>query len=82
MHRHEMQQTQLFIYFKNFLEFCFHVKIRVLQASGLIEGHEQPLPSIGQDMIDNMAQPTACSLILLVGGSFRMEAGRGRVYPC
>jgi hypothetical protein len=33
MHRHEMQQSQLFIYFKNFLEFCFHVKIRVLETS-------------------------------------------------
>jgi hypothetical protein len=27
-------------------------------------------PSIKSDMIDNLAQPTACSLILLVGGSF------------
>jgi hypothetical protein len=35
MDRHEMQQTQLFIYFKNFLEFCFHVKIRVLQQPTL-----------------------------------------------
>jgi hypothetical protein len=38
-------------------------------------------PSIESDMIDNMAQSTACSLILLVR-SFRMEVGRGLVYPC
>jgi hypothetical protein len=39
-------------------------------------------PLIESDMIDNMAQPSTCSLILLVGGSFRMEVGRGLVYPC
>jgi hypothetical protein len=50
-------------------------------ASGLIKGHEQPLLSIAPDTIDNVAQPTACSLILLVGGSIRMEGGRGLVYP-
>jgi hypothetical protein len=33
-------------------------------------GHEQPLPSIEPDTIDNLAQPTTCSLILLAGGSF------------
>jgi hypothetical protein len=38
-------------------------------------------PLIVSDMIDNLAQPTACSLILLVGGSFQMEVGRGLVYP-
>jgi hypothetical protein len=32
-------------------------------------------------MIDNLAQPITCNLILLVGGSFRMEVGRGLVYP-
>jgi hypothetical protein len=32
-------------------------------------------------MIDNLAQPTTCSLILLVRTSFRMEVGRGLVYP-
>jgi hypothetical protein len=37
--------------------------------------------SIEPDMIDNLTQPTACSLILLVGGSFQMEVGRGLVYP-
>jgi hypothetical protein len=39
-------------------------------------------PSIEPDMIDNLAQPIACSLMLLVGGSFQMEVGRGLVYPC
>jgi hypothetical protein len=28
-----------------------------------------------------MAQPTACNLILLVGGSFQMKIERGLVYP-
>jgi hypothetical protein len=48
-------------------------------ASGLVEG--QPLPSIEPDMINTLAQPTACNLILLVGTSFRMEVERGLVYP-
>jgi hypothetical protein len=51
-------------------------------ASGPVEGHKQPLPSFEVDTIDNLAQPTACKLILLVGGSFRMEVVRGLVYPC
>jgi hypothetical protein len=38
-------------------------------------------PSIESDTIDNLAQPTACNLILMVGGSFRMYVGRGLVYP-
>jgi hypothetical protein len=50
-------------------------------ASGLIEGHKQPMPSIELDTIDNLAQPIAYNLILLVGGSFRMEVGRELVYP-
>jgi hypothetical protein len=37
-------------------------------ASGLVEG--QPLPSIEPDMIDTLAQPTTCNLILLVRRSF------------
>jgi hypothetical protein len=37
-------------------------------------------PSIEPDTIDHLAQPTACSLMLLVG-SFRMEFGKGLVYP-
>jgi hypothetical protein len=39
-------------------------------TSRLIEGHEQPLPSLKPNMIGNLAQPIACGLILLVGGSF------------
>jgi hypothetical protein len=49
-------------------------------ASGLIEGHEQPMPSIELDTIDNLAEPTSCNFIFLVGGSFRMEVERGLVY--
>jgi hypothetical protein len=33
-------------------------------------------------MIDNLAQPTTYNIILLDGGSFRIEVGRGLVYPC
>jgi hypothetical protein len=33
-------------------------------------------------MIDNLAQPTAHNLLLLIGRSFRMEVRRGLVYPC
>jgi hypothetical protein len=54
------------------------VELQVL-ASGLVEG--QPLASIEPDMINTLAQLTACNLILLVETSFRMEVGRGLVYP-
>jgi hypothetical protein len=37
-------------------------------------------PSIEPDTIDNLAQPTACNLMLLVR-SYRMEVGRMLVYP-
>jgi hypothetical protein len=40
------------------------------QPHGEPQGHEQPLPSIELDMIDNLAQPITCNLILLVRGSF------------
>jgi hypothetical protein len=55
-----------------------------LQApvSGLIEGHEQPLPSIESDTIYNLTQPITCSLILLVRGYFQIDVGRGLVYQC
>jgi hypothetical protein len=33
------------------------------------------------DTIDNLAQPTICSLVIMVGGSYRMEVGKGLVYP-
>jgi hypothetical protein len=28
-----------------------------------------------------LAQPIACNLVLMIGGSFRMEVERGLVYP-
>jgi hypothetical protein len=34
-----------------------------------------------QNTIDNLAQPTACNLVLMIGGRSRMEVGRGLVYP-
>jgi hypothetical protein len=37
-------------------------------------------PSIEPDRIDNLAQPTACSIILLIRGSFRMEVEKWLVY--
>jgi hypothetical protein len=32
-------------------------------------------------MIDNLAQPIACSLVVMIGVSFRMKVRRGQVYP-
>jgi hypothetical protein len=46
-----------------------------------VEGHEQPLASLGLDTIDNLAQPIACSLVVMIEGSFQMEVGKGLVYP-
>jgi hypothetical protein len=39
-------------------------------------------PSIEPETIDNLVQPTTCNLILLIGGSFRMDVRRGLVSPC
>jgi hypothetical protein len=39
-------------------------------------------PSIEPDTMHNLAQSTACSLMLMVGGNFQMEVGRELVYPC
>jgi hypothetical protein len=50
-------------------------------ASGLVEGHEQPLPSLESDTIDNLAQPIACILVVMVRGSYWMEVGKELVYP-
>jgi hypothetical protein len=47
MYRHEIQQTYLFVYFKKFLEFCFHVKIRVLQD--IRKPKESIIPTTGAD---------------------------------
>jgi hypothetical protein len=41
MHRHELQQTQLLIYFKNFLVFRFLKKIRALHDA--MRGDAAPL---------------------------------------
>jgi hypothetical protein len=38
-------------------------------------------PSIEPDMIDNLSQPTACNLILLVGEIIWIKVMRGLVYP-
>jgi hypothetical protein len=51
-------------------------------ASGPVEGHEEPLPSFELNTIDNLAQPSLCNLVLLVGGSFQMEVRKRLVYPC
>jgi hypothetical protein len=50
-------------------------------VSGPVEGHEQPMPSFKPDMIDNLAQTIARSLVVMIGGNFRMEVGKGLVYP-
>jgi hypothetical protein len=50
-------------------------------ASRPVEGHEQPLPSFKSDTIDNLAQPTTCNLVVMIGGSFQLEVGKGIVYP-
>jgi hypothetical protein len=34
-----------------------------------IEGHEQPIPSLEPDMIDNLVQPTAYNLFVMVVAS-------------
>jgi hypothetical protein len=33
-------------------------------ASGLVQGHEQPLPSIEPGTINNLPQPTACNYFI------------------
>jgi hypothetical protein len=37
--------------------------------------------SLELDMIDNLTQPTTCNLVVMIGGSFQIEVGRGLVYP-
>jgi hypothetical protein len=32
-------------------------------------------------MIDNLAHPIAYSLVVMIGGSFQMEVGKGLVHP-
>jgi hypothetical protein len=38
-------------------------------------------PSLEPDMIDTMAHPTPCSLIIIISGDYRMEVGKGIIYP-
>jgi hypothetical protein len=46
-----------------------------------LEGHEKQLPSWEPDTIDNMAQPIACNLVVMVRGNYRMEVKKGIVHP-
>jgi hypothetical protein len=46
-----------------------------------LEFHEQTQPSLESDMIDNLAHPTACSLVIVVRGNYQMELKKGLVYP-
>jgi hypothetical protein len=50
-------------------------------TSGPIEGYEKPLPLLKLYMIDNLAQPTTCSLVVMIGASFLMEVRKWLVYP-
>jgi hypothetical protein len=38
-------------------------------------------PSLEPDTIDTLAHPTPCSLIISIFGDYRMEVGKGIVYP-
>jgi hypothetical protein len=44
-------------------------------------GASEPMPSLEPDMIDNLAQSTACNLVILLGGSYQKKVGKGLVYP-
>jgi hypothetical protein len=46
-----------------------------------VEVHEPTQPSLEADTIDNLPHPTTSSLILMVGGNYRMEVRKGVVYP-
>jgi hypothetical protein len=38
-------------------------------------------PSLEPDMVDTMAHPTPCNLIITILGGYRMEDRKGIVYP-
>jgi hypothetical protein len=38
-------------------------------------------PSLEPDMIDTLAHPTSCSLIITISGDYRMEAEKDIIYP-
>jgi hypothetical protein len=37
--------------------------------------------SLEPDTIDTLAHPTPCNLIITISGDYRMEVGKGIVYP-
>jgi hypothetical protein len=40
-----------------------------------------PGPSLKPDTIDNLTHPTPCILIITISGDYRMEVGKGIIYP-
>jgi hypothetical protein len=38
-------------------------------------------PSLEPDTIDTQAHPTLCSLLITISGDYRMEVGKGIIYP-
>jgi hypothetical protein len=38
---------------------------------------ELPRPSLEPDMLDTMAHPTTCNLVVLVGGGYQMRLEKG-----
>jgi hypothetical protein len=38
-------------------------------------------PSLKPDTIDNLTHPTPCILIITISGDYRMEVGKGIIYP-
>jgi hypothetical protein len=50
-------------------------------AADTIAIEYQPQPSLESNTIDNLAHPTTWNLIVLVVGRYRIEVGRGLVYP-
>jgi hypothetical protein len=38
-------------------------------------------PSLEPDMIDTLAHPTPCNLIITISGGYRLEVGKGIIYP-
>jgi hypothetical protein len=38
-------------------------------------------PSLEPDTIDTLAHPTPCILVIIISGDYRMEVGKGIIYP-
>jgi hypothetical protein len=49
--------------------------------SGPVGVQEPTHHSLEPDTIDNLAHPTTCSLVVVVGGNYQMEVRKGLVYP-